>query len=67
MKGAKNILYDILLLAGVVTVSWVLNHYFRVVVSGIYLTIYLVAWICTVHELRHAPVIDDEESSTDNQ
>lgn len=61
----KNIMCGGLLLVGIV--AWVLNHYFGAVVSGIYATISIISSVFGAYELHHAPVMEEEELSTENQ
>ena len=61
----KNIMCGGLLLVGIV--AWVLNHYFGAVVSGIYATISIISFVLGAYELYHAPVMKEEEPSTENQ
>ena len=63
----KNIMCGGLLLVGIGIVAWVLNHYFGAVVSGIYATISIISVVFGAYELHHAPVMEEEELSTENQ
>ena len=63
----KNIMYGGLLLVGIGIVAWVLNHYFGAVVSGVYATISIISFVFGAYELHHAPVMEEEEPSTENQ
>lgn len=62
----KNVMYGGLLLVGIGIVALVLNHYFGVVVSGIYATISIISFAFGAYELHHAPMME-EEPSTENQ
>ena len=46
----KNIVCGGLLLVGIGIVAWVLNHYFRAVVSGIYATISIISFVFGAYE-----------------
>ena len=63
----KNIMCGGLLLIGIGMVAWVLNHYFGAVVSGIYATISIISFVFGAYELHRAPVMEEEEPSTENQ
>lgn len=66
MKGAKDILYGIQLLAGIIMAALVLNRCFGATAAGIYAAVSFTGYVCTIYELCHAPMIE-EEPSTDNQ
>ena len=63
----KNIMYGSLLLAGILAVAWVLYIYCGAVVSGIYAALSFTSFVCTAYGICHAPVMEEDESSTENK
>jgi len=65
-KNIRNILYGSLLLAGILLVALVLNHFFGAVVAGIYAVLSIIGFVWTLHEIHIAP-LKEEEPTVDNK
>ena len=62
----KTIVYGSLLLAGIVVVALILNHFFGAIVAGVYAGISIPSMVWMLYEMHTAPVIEDENPETDN-